>query len=131
MEISGIDHIVLAVADVERTIAFYQRVLAISAVEQRPGQWALSFGANRISLQRAGAMPPIAQRTTAGSGNFCLLTTTPIDEVAARLRAQDVTILEGPVPRIGAAGSLLSVYFNDPDGNLVEVANVVAASTQA
>ncbi len=125
MHITGLDHIVLAVADVEKTKAFYERVLGVRAIEQRPGQWALEVGKNRISLQKAGSMPGLAVNTTAGSGNFCLITDTPIAEVADALARQRVDILEGPVRRIGAAGPIVSVYFRDPDGNLIEVANVV------
>ena len=125
MHIVGLDHIVLAVADVERTKAFYERVLGLKAIEQRPGQWALEVGKNRISLQKASAMPALAVNTTVGSGNFCLITDSPIAEVADALARQKVDILEGPVRRIGAAGPIVSVYFRDPDGNLLEVANVV------
>ena len=125
MRITGLDHIVLAVADIERTKEFYKRTLGVEAVEQRPGQWALVMGKNRISLQKAGAMPALAVNTTAGSANFCLITDEPIAEVAEALGRHGVKVLEGPIPRIGAAGPIVSVYFRDPDGNLVEVSNVV------
>jgi len=125
VRITGLDHLVLAVADVERTKAFYRRALGVEAIEQRPGQWALVVGKNRISLQKAAAMPALAVNTVAGSGNFCLLTDEPIAEVATALERQGIAILEGPVRRIGAAGPIVSVYFRDPDGNLVEAANVV------
>ena len=75
-----------------------------SSVSNCPGKWSLHFGANKISLQDARTAPDIAWDTVPGSGNFCVLT----DE---------------PVEREGATGKILSVYFPDPDGNLVEVSN--------
>ena len=128
MEVTAIDHLVLVVADVERTCSFYERALGMRAVQHRPGQWALRFGHNKISLQAADNAPPIARRTTPGSGNFCLLTDWPMYRVVEHLQKAGVTVVEGPAQRVGAAGPLLSVYFYDPDGNLVEVSNVVTSS---
>jgi catechol 2,3-dioxygenase-like lactoylglutathione lyase family enzyme len=126
MRILGLDHIVLVVADVAQTCAFYERVLGMRPVEHRPGQWALRFGPNKISLQSAAAVPSIAARTLPGTGNFCVLTDAPITEVVKRLEQEEVEIIEGPAPRIGATGNLMSVYFYDPDGNLVEVSTVIS-----
>lgn len=127
MKITALDHIVLVVADVARTRAFYETVLGMRPIEHRPGQWALAFGTHKISLQAADSVPPIARRTTPGTGNFCVLTSTPIQAVVEHLAQSGVKIVEGPARRVGAAGSLQSVYFYDPDGNLVEVAKVIAA----
>ena len=52
----------------------------------------------------------------------------PETKAAGTISNKGVTILEGPIPRIGAAGPIVSVYFRDPDGNLVEVANVVGSA---
>ena len=123
IRIDAIDHIVLCVRDVPTTIAFYERVLDMEARQERPGKWSLHFGANKISLQDAAASPSIAKDTAPGSGNFCLLTETPMADVVAQLRREGVAIVEGPGERAGATGPILSVYFKDPDGNLVEVSN--------
>jgi catechol 2,3-dioxygenase-like lactoylglutathione lyase family enzyme len=123
MKVSAFDHIVLAVADVERTCRFYQRVLGMEPRQERLGKWSLHFGQNKISLQDAVKSPSIAKDTVPGSGNFCLLTETPIDDVIAHLNREGVTIIDGPGERAGATGPILSVYFKDPDGNLVEVSN--------
>jgi catechol 2,3-dioxygenase-like lactoylglutathione lyase family enzyme len=66
---------------------------------------------------------PKAQRPTPGSADFCLITSVPIAQVIKHLLHCGVQILEGPVLRTGAAGPILSVYFRDPDLNLVEVSN--------
>jgi len=125
MKVTALDHIVLVVADVRRTCEYYHRVLGMRPVEHRAGQWALEFGANKISLQPADSVPTIATRTTPGTGNFCVLTDVPMQQVIEHLAEAGVAIIEGPGHRVGAAGRLLSVYFYDPDGNLVEVSNRV------
>ena len=125
MHVAGFDHVVLAVADVQATLDFYERTLGMEPVEHRPGSFALRFGAHKLSLQPVGELPPIAAGTTPGSGNFCVLTDVPIDDVAAHLAAHGVEILDGPVDKVGATGPIRSVYFHDPDGNLVEVANPI------
>lgn len=123
MKVRALDHIVLCVNDVAVTCRFYERVLSMEAREERPGKWSLHFGTNKISVQDAGASPNIARETIPGSGNFCLLTDTPLDSVILYFKRQGIEIVEGPGERDGAMGKILSVYFKDPDGNLVEVSN--------
>jgi len=123
MQVRSLDHIVLCVKDVAAARAFYGRVLGMESREERPDKWSLHFGSNKISLQDAGTSPEIARETAPGSGNFCLLTDVPIAEVAEHLKREGVAITAGPDERAGAVGPILSVYFRDPDGNLVEVSN--------
>ncbi len=123
MEMHALDHIVLCVKDVAVTRRFYERVLNMRSREERPGKWSLHFGSNKISLQDAAASPDIARETVPGSGNFCLLTHTPLDAVIRHLERLGIAIVDGPGERAGAMGGILSVYFRDPDGNLVEVSN--------
>ena len=121
MNIYGFDHIVLCVRNVDVTLEFYQRVLGLEAREERPGKWSLHFGSSKISVQDADTLPALAEATVPGSGNFCVLTDLPIEDVITRLRSNDVEIVEGPAEKAGAVGKLMSVYFRDPDANLVEV----------
>jgi catechol 2,3-dioxygenase-like lactoylglutathione lyase family enzyme len=122
ISLERLDHIVLTVADVEATVDFYTRVLGMRAVTFGDGRRALHFGAHKINLHRAGReFAPKATRPTPGSADFCLISATPIDDVAARLEGHGVPIELGPVTRIGAQGPMTSVYFRDPDGNLLEV----------
>jgi catechol 2,3-dioxygenase-like lactoylglutathione lyase family enzyme len=123
MKIRALDHIVLCVNDVTATRRFYERVLNMESREERPGKWSLHFGTNKISLQDAVASPVIARETVPGSGNFCLLTDTPLDAVILHLKRQSIEIVDGPGERAGAIGKIRSVYIKDPDGNLVEVSN--------
>ncbi|MEX0350261.1 MAG: VOC family protein [Paracoccaceae bacterium] len=123
MNVYGFDHIVLCVHDVTETLEFYKRVLDMTAHEERPGKWSLHFGSSKISLQDVLTAPTLAKKTVPGSGNFCLITDTPMDEVVGQLRSHDVRIVEGPSEKLGAVCKLMSVYFRDPDGNIVEVSN--------
>jgi catechol 2,3-dioxygenase-like lactoylglutathione lyase family enzyme len=123
VRVSAIDHVVLCVRDVAVTRNFYERVLGMESREERPGKWSLHFGVNKISLQDARTAPSIARDTVPGSGNFCVLTDVSMDEVVAHLGREGVAVVDGPGERAGARGSILSVYFKDPDGNLVEVSN--------
>ncbi|MGD1877914.1 MAG: VOC family protein [Kiloniellaceae bacterium] len=119
--ISRIDHIVLTVRDIERAVAFYTRVLKMKAVTFAGGRRALKFGQQKINLQTLG----METRNYAGigSGDICLITEWPPEKVVAQLQAEKVEIVEGPVEKSGALGPIVSVYFNDPDGNLVEVSS--------
>ena len=123
--IRAIDHFVLTVASIEATSAFYARALGFGVEVFGPERrTALTFGAQKINLHEVGReFTPRARVATAGSGDFCLLTDTPVAEVAAHLTAEGIAIEDGPVPKTGAEGPLTSIYFRDPDGNLVEVSN--------
>ncbi len=126
MRITSLDHLVLVVRSIERTVEFYSSVLGLRAEEMRPGRWALRFGTQKLNLQEAGvSVDPLAKHPTPGSADFCLLTDVPMEDVVAHLRRHAVPVVDGPVRRTGAAGPLLSVYFYDPDDNLVEVSNAV------
>ncbi len=126
--IARIDHFVLTVASIDATCAFYGRVLGMETVTFAGGRKALAFGHQKINLHEVGReFEPKAQRPTSGSGDFCLISDTPLDAIIAHLKAQNVAIELGPVDRTGAMGPLRSVYFRDPDGNLVEVSNQTTA----
>jgi catechol 2,3-dioxygenase-like lactoylglutathione lyase family enzyme len=124
VKVRAIDHVVLTVRDVERTLSFYQQALGMRAVSFGEGRRALSFGEQKLNLHQAGReFEPKAQVPTPGSVDLCLLTDDPIDEVVAHLRRAGVAIELGPVAKTGARRPLRSIYFRDPDGNLIEIAN--------
>ncbi|MBN9793497.1 MULTISPECIES: VOC family protein [Pseudonocardia] len=126
MRIDHLDHLVLTVADIDATVAFYTRVLGMEAVEFGGGRRALAFGPNKINLHEAGReFEPKAVRPTPGSADLCLITLDPIEQVRRELAEAGVAVEVGPVERTGARGPLLSVYLRDPDGNLVEISNEV------
>lgn len=123
MKIERIDHLVLTVRDIDATLAFYTRVLGMESVTFDTGRRALAFGQQKINLHPATApLAPHARQPTPGSADLCLITTTPIPALLTHLEAHGVSVKEGPVPRTGALGPITSVYFRDPEGNLLEVA---------
>ncbi len=124
--IDRLDHVVLTARDLTATCNFYQQVLGMRLDGFGGGRLALLYGDQKINLHQAGAeFEPKADHPTPGGLDLCFTTRTPIAEVIAHLRATGVTILEGPVERTGARARLLSVYFRDPDGNLIEVSNEI------
>ena len=120
--VAGIDHIVLTVADIARSIQFYERTLGMRAVTFGDNRRALTFGQSKINLHLAGReITPHAAHPAPGTADLCLVTEADIEAVAEHLKSCGTPIEEGPVQRTGALGPLLSCYIRDPDGNLVEV----------
>ena len=126
MKIEAVDHLVLTVNDIEATCAFYGKVLGMTVVTFGEGRKALAFGSQKINLHQQGKeFDPKAHRPVPGSGDICLITSVAMGDVIAHLNASGVEIIDGPVKRTGAVGTLLSVYFRDPDLNLIEVSNYI------
>ena len=122
MKLERLDHLVLTVRDVEATSAFYALVLGMEPITFAGNRRALGFGRQKINLHPAEApFSPHAARPTPGSADLCFITSTPLPEVLAHLQRMEVAVEEGPVRRTGATGPLMSVYFRDPDLNLIEV----------
>lgn len=126
MKIDRLDHLVLTVADIERTCAFYSGILGFEVLRFGEGRVALGFGNQKINLHQTGKeFEPKALRPTAGSGDLCFIATTPVDDVIRELNAAGVAIEEGPIGRTGAIGRIRSIYLRDPDQNLLEISNYV------
>jgi catechol 2,3-dioxygenase-like lactoylglutathione lyase family enzyme len=128
VSVRSLDHLVLTVADVDATVAFYER-LGMRLERFDGDRLALRFGAQRIHLHRAGAeVEPHARVPQPGSADLCFLVESPLDEVERALRDAGVAIELGPVDRSGAVGPMRSLYLRDPDGNLVELSEPTASS---
>lgn len=124
MNVRGIDHLVLTVADVERSVDFYTDVLGATAETFDDGRRAVSFGEQKLNLHPADDVyAPHAASPEPGSEDFCLVVDDPIEAVRERLRDRGVDVVHGPVEKVGARGGIESVYVRDPDGNLVELAH--------
>ena len=126
VRIDRIDHLVLTVRDVEATCAFYARVLGMQIVTFGAGRKALAFGKQKINLHQAGReFEPKAASPTPGSADICLIAATPLADIVAHLEHCNIALVEGPVARTGATGPIESIYFRDPDQNLIEVSRYV------
>jgi len=122
--VERLDHLVLTVASIDKTVAFYQAVLGMTAERFGPDQSrvALRFGDQKINLHEVGReFEPKAETPTAGSGDLCFIVDNFAD-VAGHLEARDVEIIDQGM-RTGAVGPIRSIYFRDPDLNLIEVSS--------
>lgn len=120
--IDRLDHFVMTTAQPEETIRFYTEVLGMTAETFGNGRLALKFGRQKINIHVKGReYEPKAHAPGVGTLDFCFIAAVPLDQVIARLNQHKVKIIEGPVGKTGAMGPIRSVYFRDPDLNLVEV----------
>jgi catechol 2,3-dioxygenase-like lactoylglutathione lyase family enzyme len=121
MQILGLDHLVLTVANIETTVAFYEK-LGMQRQTFGEGRVALRFGEQKINLHERGAeVSPHAAHPVPGSADLCFLVADPIEDVLQALSSVGIAVEEGPVDRTGTTTPLLSVYLRDPDDNLVEL----------
>lgn len=130
IKVKSLDHVVLTVKDIEATCRFYSDVLGMEVVRfaasDGGSRVALAFGEQKINLHEVGKeFEPKAHRATAGSADLCFITDAPLAEMQKHMEGRGVSILQGPVGRTGALGAIRSVYFRDPDLNLIEVSNYV------
>ncbi|REC59696.1 VOC family protein [Chryseobacterium pennae] len=124
MKINNIDHIVLTVADIDKTIEFYTEIMGFEVVTFGDNRKALTFGNQKINLHQKGhEFEPKAEHPTSGSADLCFIAQTDILDVLEELKQKNIEVIEGIVDRTGAVGKIKSVYFRDPDQNLIEVSN--------
>lgn len=124
MTVSGLDHLVLTVADIQASLDFYTRVLGMRPETFGAGRTALHFGTQKINLHLAGAeFAPHASRPLPGSADLCFVADSSLAETVGHLKAHGILLEEGPIRRTGACGPVTSVYVRDPDGNLIELAH--------
>jgi catechol 2,3-dioxygenase-like lactoylglutathione lyase family enzyme len=131
VKVHALDHLVINVADVTRSAAWYQKILGMEIAVFDPGpgrtpRTSLMFGNQKINVRPRDADKVewfTADHETAGSDDLCFLTSSTPGEVVAHLNACGVAIEEGPGPRQGARGMLRSVYCRDPDGSLIEISS--------
>ena len=129
--IRSLDHLVITVADVDATVAFYERI-GMRLERFDDDRIALQFGQQRIHLHLAGAeIEPHARRPQPGAADLCFLVEGPLADVERELRQAGVAIELGPVDRSGAVGPMRSLYLRDPDGNLVELSEPASTDSAA
>ena len=126
MNIQSIDHLVLTVKDITANCNFYSQVMNMDIIEFGNGRKALKCGDQKINLHQIGKeFDPKAHTPTPGSADICFISTTNINEIVEELTAKNIEIIKGPVERVGAKGKIVSIYFRDPDLNLIEVSNYI------
>ena len=119
MKIERIDHLNLTVADIDRSVEFYKRVLGMKPESMGEGRAALYFGQQKIHLDAAGGPAPMSGEKRMPA-HICFITEAPMAEVTAHLESCGVPVrMQGP--RAGAIGTIQSVYIDDPDRNSIEI----------
>jgi catechol 2,3-dioxygenase-like lactoylglutathione lyase family enzyme len=118
VKIDRIDHLNITVADIDRSIEFYERVLGMRTERMGEGRAALLFGNQKIHLDLAGATTMSGEKRL--PAHICFVTETPLADVKAQLEKAGVEVrMEGP--RAGAIGTIQSVYIDDPDQHSIEI----------
>ena len=126
MNTNRIDHLVITVKDITTTVQFYESVMGMKRIEFGQGRIALSFGNQKINLHELGnEFEPKAGNIKEGSADFCFIIDTPIEDAVNELESKNIPIIDGPIKRTGATGTVTSIYFRDPDENLIEVSNYI------
>ena len=126
MQVDAIDHLVMTVRSIEATCEFYSKVLGTRILISADDRKALRIGSQKLNLHEQGKeFSPAAAHPTPGAIDVCLLTMTPLSDVINHLQSVGVEVIDGPVQRTGATGPILSVYFRDPDSNLIEISNIL------
>lgn len=124
--IDHLDHLVLTTIDAVAAEDFYVRVMGMQVQSFGGGRKAFAFGQQKINLHvRGHEFEPKAHLPVPGALDLCFIATIPLDEVVTRLANVGWPIIEGPVMRTGATGSIRSVYVRDPDLNLIEISEYV------
>lgn len=129
-KLDSLDHLVLTVEDIPRTVDFYSSALGMTCETFHPAdgttRTALAFGAQKINLHPHSApFEPKAAHATPGSADLCFLTSTTLTDWQTHLTAQGIPIEQGPIQRTGATGPILSLYIRDPDNNLIEISTPI------
>jgi catechol 2,3-dioxygenase-like lactoylglutathione lyase family enzyme len=120
MKIERIDHLNLTVDDIDRSLAFYERVLGMKSESMGEGRAALYFGQQKIHLDTAGGAMAMSGEKRMPT-HICFISEAPMAKITAHLEECGVPIrMQGP--RAGAIGTIQSVYIDDPDHNSIEIA---------
>ena len=129
MNLQKIGHLVLTVADVERSCRFYCDVMGMRRIMFGENRTALDFGEYKINLHLIGWDYYLkAENPSAGSADLCFIVGEDVPTQIISLQGLGVEVIEGPIERTGAGGDLLSIYVRGPDGNLIELANQTSES---
>jgi catechol 2,3-dioxygenase-like lactoylglutathione lyase family enzyme len=123
MKVERIDHLVLTVKDIEATCSFYHEILGMEVETYSVRRKALKFGNQKLNLHQKGSeFEPKADKPTPGAIDICFIVEGSLDEIKTELESKNIPI-QGIVQRTGAMGKMHSIYFRDPDENLIEVSN--------
>ncbi|NIO29149.1 MAG: VOC family virulence protein [Candidatus Latescibacteria bacterium] len=132
LRITELDHIVLNVKNIDRTLDFYTGILGLKGEriqEFKDGK--VGFPSVRINehtlidlnpVKADTRSPPAGEKAEGNLNHFCLVVEKEdFSGIVDYLREHNVSIRQGPISRWGARGRATSVYFLDPEGNEIEI----------
>ena len=130
MKLEKIDHVVITVNNLNKTINFYTNILGMkleefsSSLDNDNIRYAVSFGSQKINIhEEKKPINPNALNPTSGSMDICFISKNKINDWVYHLVKKGINIEIGPEKKTGALGPILSIYIRDPDFNLIEISN--------
>ena len=130
MKLEKIDHVVITVKDLNKTIDFYTNILGmkldkfLSSLDNKQIRYAVSFGSQKINIhEEKKTIKPNASNPSSGSMDICFISKNKINDWVYHLVKKGINIEIGPEKKTGALGPILSIYIRDPDFNLIEISN--------
>ena len=130
MKVEKIDHVVITVKDLNKTIDFYTNALGMklekfsSSLDNNQIRYAVSFGSQKINIhEEIKPFKPNALNPSSGSMDICFISKNKINDWVHHLVKKGINIEIGPERKTGALGPILSIYIRDPDFNLIEISN--------
>ena len=127
----NIDHVVITVSDMNKSIDFYSNILGMELHEflsstDNVKRKSLKFGKQKINLHEASKpFKPHAINPIPGAMDICFLSEINIDDWIKIFNKFNIKIEDGPVKKTGANGPIRSIYVRDPDKNLIEISNQI------
>ena len=130
MKLEKIDHVVITVKDLNKTIDFYTNILGMklekfsSSLKNNQIRYAVSFGSQKINIhEEKKPLKPNALNPSSGSMDICFISQNKINDWMHHLEKKGINIEIGPEQKTGTLGPILSIYIRDPDFNLIEISN--------
>ena len=130
MKLEKIDHVVITVKNLKKTIDFYTNILGMkleefsSSLDNDNIRYAVSFGSQKINIhEEKKPIKPNALNPSSGSMDICFISKNKINDWVHHLVKKGINIEIGPEKKTGALGPILSIYIRDPDFNLIEISN--------
>ena len=127
----NIDHVVITVSDINKSIDFYSNILGMELQEfssstDNVKRKSLKFGNQKINLHEVSKpFKPHANNPIPGAMDICFLSEINIDDWIKIFNKFNIKIEDGPVKKTGANGPIRSIYVRDPDKNLIEISNQI------
>ena len=125
----NIDHVVITVSDINKSIDFYSNILGMELQEfssstDNVKRKSLKFGKQKINLHESSKpIKPHASTPLPGTMDICFISEINVNEWIKIFDNFDIKIEDGPVQKTGANCPIRSIYIRNPDKNLIEISN--------